>query len=101
MPGVERLDLDEALSHIRRTCAQRARPFCFVVGAGISNPPVKLAGQMIEDFKRKAERLGRFVEPINNQPIKIYDHWFKRAYPEPFERHILRSGTRRRAIPCL
>jgi tetratricopeptide (TPR) repeat protein len=41
---------------------------------------------MIEDFKRKAERLGRYVEPVNNQPIKVYDHWFKRAYPEPFER---------------
>jgi hypothetical protein len=83
---VKRLSLDEALSHIRQTCEQRVRPFCFIVGAGISNPPVKLAGQMIDDFKKEARKRGRYLDPVENQSIDIYSHWFSRAYLDPSER---------------
>jgi hypothetical protein len=86
MPGGERLGLDEALSQIRQTCEQRARPFCFIVGAGISNPPVKLAGQMIADFKKEARKRGRYLEPVEDQAIDIYSHWFSQAYLDPSER---------------
>src|SRR5438128_3415178 len=86
MNSDQRLGLNDALGYIKQACERGAKPFFFVVGAGVSNPPVKLAWQMVEDFKKEARKRHRFKEPVETQPIDIYSHWFSLAYRSPVER---------------
>jgi tetratricopeptide (TPR) repeat protein len=88
MPDVKKLSLQDALSHIEQSCENpvRPRPFFFIVGAGISSPPIKLAWQMIEDFKKEAKRRKRNINPASTLPLDIYSHWFDQAYNSLIER---------------
>ena len=83
MGGIKEIDLSEAVRQIRRTCDLHERPFFFMVGAGISNPPVPLASEMIEECKRQASGVG---EPPKLSQIDRYSFWLSRAFPSPADR---------------
>src|SRR6266852_4690139 len=58
------LDLPSAAIEIRQALDQSKRqnlfsPFFFMVGAGISHPPLPLAGQIQEDCKKEAQKYGK------------------------------------------
>jgi tetratricopeptide (TPR) repeat protein len=86
MSEIKKLRLNEALSYIQQACEAREKPFFFIVGAGISYPPVKLAWQMIEDFKKEARKRHRYKEPSGTEAIDKYSEWFIQAYQSPVER---------------
>jgi tetratricopeptide (TPR) repeat protein len=85
------LPLDEAIGEIAQACPTdplggTARPFVFVVGAGISFPPVPLAGDIETKCKELAEKRG--VKPLPGSPsaMERYSHWFGKAYSQPILR---------------
>ena len=91
------VDLDAAISEIRQACEglssqpQRS-PFFFVVGAGISFPPVPLASSIIEHCREVARRYNRTDQPSASASLDAYSHWFSRAYPGARQRQqYLRS----------
>lgn len=92
-------DLDSAISEIRQACeaqrpSGRGSPFFLIVGAGISFPPVPLAGSIIEHCKEVAARYNRMDDPGGASTMDAYSHWFSRAYPQP----RLRQGYLRSLI---
>ncbi|HXJ93627.1 MAG TPA: tetratricopeptide repeat protein [Terriglobia bacterium] len=85
------LDLATAVKEIRQGCERakgRGEPpsFLFVVGAGISHPPVPLARDIIEHCKGEAQRWNLMEEPASTDPIDLYSHWFAQAYSQPVDR---------------
>src|SRR5713226_8499639 len=85
------LDLKTAASHIKQACHEthhwkHRRPFFFLVGAGISNPPIPLSSEIEAECKSVAVKYKRDDEPTAAQPIDTYSHWFSRAYPQPIQR---------------
>jgi tetratricopeptide (TPR) repeat protein len=97
------LTLETAVKQIKVTC-ERAKsrkepsPFCFVVGAGISHPPVPLASNIIEDCKTEARRWGLDEEPASTKPLDLYSHWFGRAYAQPVDRQRYLRGLMEKAF---
>jgi tetratricopeptide (TPR) repeat protein len=83
MGGIKEISLPEAVRQIRRTCGLHEGPFFFMVGAGISNPPVPLASEMIEECKRQAPGV---EEPPELSQIDKYSFWLSRAFPSPADR---------------
>jgi tetratricopeptide (TPR) repeat protein len=85
------ITLDRALDNIKMT-VDRAKhngnpsPYFFIVGAGVSFPPVKLAGQIIEDCKTEAKKFGWSDEVSFPSKMKEYSIWFERAYSNPDDR---------------
>ncbi|HMD87141.1 MAG TPA: SIR2 family protein [Terriglobia bacterium] len=53
------------------------------MGAGISNPPVPLASEIIDECKRLAPGL---QEPPGLRPIDRYSFWLQKAKPSPADR---------------
>ena len=87
------IDLETAVDHILRACNASHKkgrsPFFFLVGGGISFPPIPLASEIVEHCKDKvAKECTRTTEPPGKQPerIDIYSHWFDQAYPQPSDR---------------
>ena len=85
------IDLETAVDHILRACNARHKkghsPFFFLVGGGISFPPIPLASEIVEHCKAKAAKeCTRKTEPPGKQLIDIYSHWFDQAYPQPSDR---------------
>ncbi|MGD0499897.1 MAG: SIR2 family protein, partial [Bryobacteraceae bacterium] len=85
------IDLKLAVSEIKQAVEDarkrgRPSPFFFVAGAGISNPPVPLAGEIQEDCKRIALEYGRPGGSPSPRPGDAYSHWFSQAYPQPEQR---------------
>lgn len=94
------VSVDEAINHIKQSCIDspsddnlakeiqggREYPFFFMVGAGISFPPVPLASQIVDSCKAVATRLSRTNLPTALGIGEEYSHWFKRAYPQPKQR---------------
>jgi tetratricopeptide (TPR) repeat protein len=83
MPSIR---LDQAIQKIYRTVAPkrsgRPTPFFFIVGAGISYPPVPLASQIVEHCKAElAKENDPITPPATTNPIEVYSYWFDRAYP--------------------
>ena len=80
--------LSEAVSRIKQVCESangkgHASPFFFLVGAGISNPPVPLARDIIADCKDRATKLKRSADPSNSAAMGDYSHWLDQAFPSP------------------
>jgi hypothetical protein len=80
------IDLTTAVGEIRQACDElgseaRLSPFFFVVGAGISYPPVPLASAIVDDCRNVAARYQRQRLPEGNATLDLYSHWFGRAYP--------------------
>lgn len=62
------------------------RPFFFIVGAGISSPPLPLASEVVSHCRTEALRYGRAPEAPPERPIDSYSAWFQLAYPAPVAR---------------
>ena len=85
-PDPRFLDLASAVGEIRQACDElgkdaRLSPFFFVVGAGISYPPVPLAAAVIEECQSVAKRYGRAGAQEGGAALDVYSLWFGRAYP--------------------
>lgn len=84
------IDLETAVDHIRQACEysneDERTPFFFLVGAGISSPPIPLALEIISHCKTVAQQYNRINEPSGIKPLDIYSHWFHQAYPQPIQR---------------
>ncbi|MBV6506564.1 MAG: hypothetical protein ILNGONEN_02143 [Syntrophorhabdaceae bacterium] len=91
MKSINAIDLKTAVSQIKQVCdesreAGERLPFFFLVGAGISHPPIPLAAEIENACKAVAKKYGRENEPIKNQPLATYSHWFEQASPQPKQR---------------
>jgi hypothetical protein len=91
MTKIKQITLAEAAAQIHRTCGLNKRPFFFMVGAGISHPPVPLASGIIDDCKSQARTP---YEPPGLSQIGKYSYWIQKAYPSPVDR----QGYLRRLI---
>ncbi|HVF49645.1 MAG TPA: SIR2 family protein [Pyrinomonadaceae bacterium] len=84
------IDLDRALTEILMTCRSipksQQRPFFFIVGAGISYPPVPLAAQIIKDCQEQAKKYyPEITEPeeVKQQgAMASYDFWMGKAFSQ-------------------
>lgn len=89
-PPVQTISLDTAAVEIQQACdglRPSQLPYFFLVGAGISKPPVKLAWEIIEDCRGVARKFGRAVEPDGQaNPVDSYSHWFNQAFPHLVQR---------------
>lgn len=89
------IDLQTASSEIQQACegSEKGRlPYFFLVGAGLSSPPVRLASEIEEDCKNIAHKYGRTGAPLTTSPIDTYSHWFDTAYPQPIQRQKYLRG---------
>ena len=85
------ISLKTAVGEVKQACEESRRrrrrsPFFFVVGAGISHPPLPLAWKIQEECKNTALQYVRTDEPASSQPIDTYSHWFRQAFPQPEQR---------------
>lgn len=82
------ISLEEASSHIVQACpaGTPSSPFFFVVGAGISSPPVPLAAEITEHCRAQARALSRSLDCEDESGLGQYSHWFQAAYPQPLQR---------------
>src|SRR4030095_3551263 len=91
------LRLDAAVKEIKQACdrtvlRKEPPPFFFIVGAGISSPPVLLARDIVEHCRLEALTWGRKEEAEGTAAVDVYSHWFHSAYPQPADRQLyLRS----------
>ena len=80
------IDLESAVFEIRQACKELGEetprsPFFFIVGAGISFPPVPLAATIIDHCQAVAREYNRAAPPEGKATLDLYSHWFGRAYP--------------------
>ncbi|MCA9454902.1 MAG: SIR2 family protein [Nitrospira sp.] len=96
------IDLETAVDHIKQACDdnfESRSPFFFVVGAGISNPPIPLTPRIIQDCQEKARQYGRKHEPTTNSSLEKYSYWFQQAFAQPKQRQsYLRKLIERKPI---
>src|ERR1017187_6108562 len=98
---MERIPLERAIRFIKADFDVNQQPcFFFVVGAGISKPPIPLASEII-DLLRKEVNDESIVEPDAKAPLfHRYSWWFRQAFASPdatrpfLERIIDRKSTR-------
>lgn len=85
------LGLDEAIQQIGEACRiarekKRPSPFVFVIGAGISHPPIPLAREIEDHCREWATKKGITSAIDDDSPMGRYSCWFERAYPQPEHR---------------
>src|SRR2546423_1578748 len=85
------MDLQTAISHIKQACDDARKeggisPFVFLVGAGVSYPPVLLASDIEKDCKDIAQKYNRAAELPRLSRIDSYSYWFYQAHPQPAQR---------------
>ena len=78
------MSLKPAVGHIKDACDLRARrhkpsPFFFLVGAGISHPPVPRSAEIIEHCRTRIAKRGELEEVAGLSAMSSYSHWFERA----------------------
>ena len=91
MRKAQEITLAEAATHILHTCGRHQRPFFFMAGAGLSYPPVPLAGAIVEACRKEC---GAIEAPpgLLHDPMKEYSWWFQQAFHSPSDRQwYLRS----------
>ena len=102
MKSPQWIDLESAVNHIHHACEDlngEGSPFFFLIGAGISHPPIPLASDIIEHCRVTAEKYGRINNPLKTQSMDKYSHWFQQAYPQPIQRQrYLRNLIEKKAI---
>jgi hypothetical protein len=87
------INLETAVSHVQQLCKNEDYPFVFVIGAGISCPPVPLAADIERHCRKVARRGGRPAVPESTEPIDTYSAWFDAAFPDPNRGGSISSGT--------
>jgi hypothetical protein len=84
------MEIGKALREIRTPCETHAnddfRPFFFIVGAGVSNPPIPLSSEIERKCRAKAIADGEPDLAPTGDAMKDYSHWFDCAYPHAAER---------------
>jgi tetratricopeptide (TPR) repeat protein len=81
------ITLNEALNRIEHTVKKyAASPYFFIIGAGVSFPPVKLAREIIKDCKEVVKNAGYYSERNFDSDMEAYSYWFKTAFDNPAER---------------
>lgn len=89
MPTAQEITLAEAATHIAKTSRRHKRPFFFMVGAGVSYPPVPLASQIVDACRKET---GPCEAPQSLDAMAEYSWWFQRAFHSPADRQCyLRS----------
>lgn len=88
------INLKAAAGQIKQACenSHGRLPFFFLVGAGISSPPIPLASDIVGECEAIARGLERTDEPSGKLPIDVYSHWFQKAYPHPIDRQRFLRG---------
>lgn len=96
MSRPQEITLAEATTYIVNTCARHRRPFFFMVGAGVSYPPIPLAPHVIEACRKQCP--GSEV-PKDLDPMREYSWWFQRAFHSPADRQwYLRSLIEKQSV---
>ena len=102
MKSPQWIDLESAVNHIHHACEDlkgEGSPFFFLIGAGISHPPIPLASDIIEHCRVTAEKYGGTKAPSKTKSMDEYSHWFQQAYPQPIQRQkYLRNLIEEKAI---
>jgi len=95
------LSLEEAAEQIKSTHVpsrgqatdkRRTKRFFFMIGAGVSSPPIPLASGIISQCRELIEksnpkRFERLSHEISNRPpIEQYERYLRAAFPNPFQR---------------
>ena len=83
---MEEVTLDAAVDQIHQACAGEQRPpFFFMLGAGISFPPIPLATTIETQCAVLAMEQGRLDRHANEEesPLDRYSHLLELAYPHP------------------
>jgi hypothetical protein len=88
---MRQIGLKAAAVEIRQAvdqCKRQKLPssFFFMVGAGISHPPIPLAAEIQARCKEEAQKFGKDSPPGSDTPIDSYSYWFEQAYPHPENR---------------
>ena len=71
------INLDTAADHIKQACEDNREgrsPFFFLVGAGISYPPISLASHIIEDCRAIASKYGRTDDRPTGSSLDKYSY---------------------------
>src|SRR4051812_47851431 len=98
------VELDIAAGEIKQACDELGAegynsPFFFIVGAGISYPPVPLAAAIIEHCQELAGKYKREAQPSVTAALDRYSTWFGRAYPSARQRQqYMRSLIERQPL---
>jgi len=97
LSDVKKVDLITAAGHIKQVCDENRTmdepaPFFFLVGSGISYPPVPLASKIEETCKVVSREHKRIEPPPGARLIDTYSHWFDQAYPHAVERQRYLRG---------
>ncbi|MGH9901161.1 MAG: tetratricopeptide repeat protein, partial [Pyrinomonadaceae bacterium] len=96
------IDLESAAGEIKQACddAQGGPlPYFFLVGAGISRPPISVASEIEEECRKIAQKYRRTDEPPPRKGMDTYSYWFQKAFPHPRRRQkYLRDLIRGRNI---
>jgi tetratricopeptide (TPR) repeat protein len=84
------IDLNKAIGHIKQARGSLKgadSPFFFIVGSGISYPPVPLAYMIVEHCKNESLKLQReHEEKLPEDPMEKYSYYFEHAYPQAKQR---------------
>src|SRR5437764_9536016 len=97
------VDLKSAAVEIRQAIDQGKRqklpsPFFFLVGAGISSPPLPLAASIQASCSEEARKYGKHKPPESDKLIDSYSYWFEQAYPQPENRQLFLRELMERAF---
>jgi tetratricopeptide (TPR) repeat protein len=90
------LTLKEAVARIKQTCSvanrrERSDPFFFMVGAGVSHPPIPLASDIIAHCREEAAYQPRLKPDATG--MEQYSGWFEAAYPDRQDRQEYLRGV--------
>jgi tetratricopeptide (TPR) repeat protein len=80
------IDLKTASAEIHQAVDQRfahkeAPPFFFIVGAGISYPPIPLAKTIEERCRIESSKYKKAMPPPIGSALSTYSYWFEQAFP--------------------
>jgi tetratricopeptide (TPR) repeat protein len=89
MERPKEITLSEATAFIGNTCSRHAHAFFFMVGAGVSYPPIPLAPHIIEECKKLCAEA---EPPKDLDAMREYSWWFERAFHSPADRQWYLRG---------
>jgi tetratricopeptide (TPR) repeat protein len=97
------ISLEEAVIQIKEACENNTPdnlPFFFIVGAGISCPPIPSSNDLVKEFKEKVGRINpEYKGPKSNSPMGVYSEWFEQAFHHRKDRqNFLRRKIEKKPI---
>jgi tetratricopeptide (TPR) repeat protein len=86
---IEKIQLDKAIQQIKRICdvtskSEKKFPYFFIIGAGVSQPHIKLSSDIILECKEINKKNNLGIEDTHeSDKIKEYSYWLEQVYPSP------------------